>query len=161
MTGIERSARRVLEAMRSATPKGAAKPWKTAKNIAHVAAALGDGIPLEDLLELVVEAGAYVEAHPDQRVFWHPENLFAKSGPDKWAARVADWRAAQAEVEERRSAIRAVVEPPPRPADDGSDPLANVISPEFRSVAERARRALLESQGGPVQIGLPGMDGTT
>ncbi len=92
-------ARRVLEHMRRATPRGAAAPWRSKTSVTPIMHLLADGIDEADLIDLIDGAAAYLAAGRQDARFWYPQNLFAGTSMQRWLADIASHEAELAKLE--------------------------------------------------------------
>lgn len=92
----------VIQLMRRLTPKGARRPWRTAKNIDFVLRVVAEGARLEDIQELLRDAKEMIEAGVQDPKFWHLSNLLEGVTCERWVADQGPWaarRAARAQAE--------------------------------------------------------------
>jgi hypothetical protein len=79
---------RIIDKMRRATPKGAAKPWKTRENIELVERVAGAGVSAEELEAYVEGAAALVTAGGESPQYWSVRQLFTSPTLDWWRNKV-------------------------------------------------------------------------
>lgn len=103
-------ARLVLEAMRRATPRGAAQPWRSSPSVTPIQRLLDDGCDLDDLLELVQGAAELVTTGRQEARWWYPANLFGAKTIERWLADVAALRACQDAAASRAAELQAIEE---------------------------------------------------
>lgn len=87
----------LIDLMRRVTPKGAAKPWRTAQNIEFVDRVAGAGVPRDEIEAYIIGCAEVVEAREEQAIYWTVRQLFTSPTMDWWRGRVAD-RAYRAEL---------------------------------------------------------------
>lgn len=157
-------ARVVLEAMRRATPKGAATPWRSSPSVTPIQRLLNEGIPMEDLLELVRGGAALVAAGREQPRWWYPSNLFGASTLERWMADVAEHEAATARAEDRTAELAAIDErashereqaakgPGPKVRDLELHKLAEACLAQVREKTAAAERENEETHAGVVLL---------
>lgn len=96
--------------MRKRTPRGAAVPWRSGPSVGAVQGHLDDGVPAEDLIELIDGAAELVATGRQDARWWYPQNLFGERTLPRWQADVAAMRAEQEaarEADARREAEEA------------------------------------------------------
>lgn len=134
-----RGARVVLEAMRRATPEGAAVPWRSTTSVTPIQARLDDGASVDDLLGLV-EGAAELVARGSQDVrWWYPGNLFGERTVERWLADVAAMRQSQAEAAARTAELAAIEAELDR--RKAAEPSPEVRSLELRRIYDALVRA--------------------
>jgi hypothetical protein len=87
--------------MRRATPFGLDKPWATNAHLQLIADALEDGIPFDDIVEVIEGAARLVVVGRQKRKFWRLENLFGTPGLSWWRAEIQEYRFELEEARER------------------------------------------------------------
>jgi hypothetical protein len=129
----------VLEAMRRATPEGAAVPWRSTTSVTPIQARLDDGASVDDLLGLV-EGAAELVARGSQDVrWWYPGNLFGERTVERWLADVAAMRQSQAEAAARTAELAAIEAELDR--RKAAEPSPEVRSLELRRIYDALVRA--------------------
>lgn len=100
---------RILDEMRRCTPKGAAKPWKTAENVALVERVAGAGVPPEELESYVRGCAELVSGRKEAPIYWTVRQLFSAPTMDWWRNKVEAMRyaAEQREAHELNQAAQA------------------------------------------------------
>ena len=83
---------RIIDEMRRCTPKGAAKPWKTADNIALVERVTGAGVPDHELIAYVQGCAELVEGRGEAAIYWTVRQLFTAPTMDWWRNKVEAMR---------------------------------------------------------------------
>jgi hypothetical protein len=102
----ERRAQRVFRAAVDATPPGAARPWRTARNLDAIKKMLADGIAEGDLVTYVQGCAELVRRHRELPRWWSIANLLGERTLDVWRAKLAE----MLEDDRRREANEAAVE---------------------------------------------------
>ena len=90
----------LIDHMRRATPKGCAKPWRTADNIEFVERVAGAGVTQGELEAYISGCAELVEARGEAPIYWTVRQLFTSPTMDWWRGKVA----AQAHAAELRDA---------------------------------------------------------
>lgn len=138
----------LIDVMRRATPKGAAKPWKTVENRELIERVAGAGVPVAELEAYIVGCSALVEARQEAPIYWTVRQLFTSPTMDWWRGKVAAAEQAAAdreayELDQQARAAREQVEKEARremakaaPADLG---IRRAAAPMRAEVVQRAR----------------------
>jgi hypothetical protein len=137
--------------MRDVTPQGAKVPWRSAPSVRPIQALLDDGVPAQELADLVADASEFIRAgHQDVR-WWYPANLFGEQTCQRWLADIAAWRGSQAradkrsaeleEHEAREQAEREAARAAPKPA---------VVDLDLRSLAARCMQQVRDREAAKV-----------
>lgn len=121
---------RILDEMRRCTPKGAAKPWKTADNIGLIERVSGAGVPDHELIAYVKGCSELVAAHGEATVYWTVRQLFTAPTMDWWRNKVEAMHVA---AEQRN---------------------AHKLNQAAQAEREQMERELRRQQGGPATVDL-------
>lgn len=135
--------------MRKRTPRGAAPPWRSGPSVAAVEAHLADGVPVDDLLELVDGAAELVASGRQDPRWWYPQNLFGDRTLPRWQADVAAMKADQeaARVADERREAEARAREAQAEADLAAAEAARRAAPVRDFELARIGRELLASGG--------------
>ena len=138
----------LIDFMRRATPKGAAKPWRTRENIEFVNRVAGAGVSQKELEAYIAGCAELVGAREEAPVYWTVRQLFTSPTMDWWRNKVAD-RAHRAELKaqwELDKAARAAREDAQREAQRAAQRAApasldmrRAAAPLKAAVVNRAR----------------------
>lgn len=139
---MQARAGRVLGYMRERTPRGAAKPWRSAANLGAILEALRAGAG-EDELQALIDGGAELVTRGDQGArWWYPRNLFCEPTCSVWLGQVAELRGKQERAEARRIGLELAEQE--RQAERKASPAPQVQSLGLARITAQAREALVE-----------------
>lgn len=160
---------RIIDKMRRCTPKGAAKPWKTADNVELVERVAGAGVPVEELEAYVEGCSELVASRGEASVYWTVRQLFTAPTMDWWRNKVeamrhaAEQRAAH-ELDKAARAERERIEREFRRRNSAPTPadleVRRAAAPVKAEVLQRARmqelsQSVLSRLGGGASVGCP------
>lgn len=98
----------IIQKMRRLTPKGARKPWRTAKTIEFARCVIAEGAELEEVYGLLQNAAEMIEAGEQDPKFWHLWNLFEGVTCERWVADQGPWLTRKAEREGAERQAKAI-----------------------------------------------------
>lgn len=92
-----------------ATPRGAARPWRTKASLATIGDLLADGIPERDLLEHVAGAAELVARGLERLHWWTVGNVFGAKTLERWRNEIVAMRErdARKRIEDTAEELRA------------------------------------------------------
>ena len=142
-----RQARMVLDHMRRCTPRGAKPPWRSSPSVTPIQRMLDEGVPMEDLMELVEGAAMLIASGRQSAKWYYPGNLFGPKTLERWLADVAEHQAEREAADQRQRELDAIEQ---RSRDEAqaarSGPAPAVTDLRLRAIAAELLGAVRDKQ---------------